>query len=119
MGEVPQEVPPCRCCFAPIATPRCRVLPGRALNWTCAPVAGAIWLDRGELEKILGAGREDAQTDVAARRRFDSQIDQFHSDPVAWRKAHPYDQRRKRYKYDDDDYHHRKKKRFDIFDIFD
>ena len=83
------------------------------------PTCRGVWLDRGELEKILGAGREDAQTDVAARKRFDSEIDQFHRDPEAWRKSHPYDQERKRYKYDDDDYHHRKKKRFDIFDIFD
>ena len=74
-----------------------------------------------ELEKILGAGRETQQGDIQARERFDRELDNFHRDPDAWKRSHPYDSDRKRYRYDEDDYyrHKKKKKGFDIFDIFD
>ena len=84
------------------------------------PGCRGVWLVRGELEKLLGAGREAAQDERQARERFDRELDSFHRDPEAWKRSHPYDQERKRYRYDDDDYHRRKKKKgFDIFDIFD
>lgn len=84
------------------------------------PTCRGVWLDRGELEKILEGGREVRQADVQARERFDREIDTFHRDPESWKRSHPYDSDAKRHRYDDDDYHHRKKKRgFDIFDIFD
>jgi Zn-finger nucleic acid-binding protein len=84
------------------------------------PTCRGVWLDRGELEKILSSGREEAQGEVRARERFDREIDSFHRDPDAWKRSHPYDAGHKRHKYDDDDYYrHKKKKRFDIFDIFD
>ncbi|MDP3852083.1 zf-TFIIB domain-containing protein [Phenylobacterium sp.] len=84
------------------------------------PSCRGVWLDRGELEKILEGGREVRQADVQARERFDREIDTFHRDPDDWKRSHPYDGEAKRHRYDDDDYHHRKKKRgFDIFDIFD
>ena len=63
---------------------------------------------------------EAAQDERQARERFDRELDSFHRDPDAWKRSHPYDQERKRHRYDDDDYHRRKKKKgFDIFDIFD
>lgn len=84
------------------------------------PQCRGVWLDRGELEKILEGGREVRQADVQARERFDREIDTFHRDPDGWKRSHPYDGEAKRHRYEDDDYHHRKKKRgFDIFDIFD
>ena len=93
---------------------------GRRLRHVPVPCRG-VWLDRGELEKILSA--EHARTgrpDPVARERFDREIDAFHRDPEAWKRSHPYNSQAKRYKYDDDDYRYRKKKKgFDIFDIFD
>jgi Zn-finger nucleic acid-binding protein len=87
------------------------------------PSCRGIWLDRGELEKILGPAREEVQAVSQTRERFDRELDSFHRDPDAWKKSHPYDAERQRYRYDDDDDRHRhphkKKKGFDIFDIFD
>jgi Zn-finger nucleic acid-binding protein len=84
------------------------------------PSCRGVWLDRGELEKILGASREAEQGERQARERFDRELDSFHRDPDGWKRSHSYDQEHKRYRYDDDDYHRRKKKKgFDIFDIFD
>jgi len=84
------------------------------------PQCRGVWLDRGELEKILEGGREVRQADTQARERFDRELETFHRDPDEWKKSHPYDNQAKRYRYDDDDdRRHPKKKRFDIFDIFD
>lgn len=84
------------------------------------PDCRGVWLDRGELEKLLSAGREQVQEDGRARERFEREVDAFRGDPDEWKRRHAYDEREKRYRYDDDDYHRRKKKRgFDIFDIFD
>lgn len=81
------------------------------------PECRGVWLDRGELEKLLGAGREEAKADSEARRRFEHEVDSFRRDPDDWRRRHPYDAGSGRHRYDDD--YPRKKKRFDIFDIFD
>lgn len=84
------------------------------------PTCRGVWLDRGELEKILGGSREQEVEERSARERFDRELDSFHRDPDAWKRSHPYDGDRQRYRYDDDDYRHqKKKKKFDIFDIFD
>lgn len=83
------------------------------------PSCRGVWLDRGELEKIIGAGREEGTHQSQDRDRFAREVDSFRRDPDAWKRSHPYDDREKRYRYDDD-YHYRKKKKgFDLFDIFD
>ena len=84
------------------------------------PSCRGVWLDRGELEKILEGAREVRTQDVQSRERFDRDVQDFHRDPDAWRRSHPYDDREKRHRYDDDHHRHHKKKRgFDLFDIFD
>lgn len=85
------------------------------------PSCRGVWLDRGELEKILEGGRDGRQADTQAREKFDREVDSFHRDPDAWKRGHSYDSDQKRYRYDDDDYYRGKKKKkgFDIFDIFD
>jgi uncharacterized protein len=75
----------------------------------CSQCRG-VWLDRGELEKLLSVVRAADEDDQPR--------------PAPSPRAAPgYDARRDydRDKYrDDDDYYRRKKKgRFDIFDIFD
>lgn len=83
------------------------------------PTCRGIWLDRGELEKILGGVREEVSGQQQDRQRFEREVQDFHRDPDAWKRAHPYDSGDRRHRYDDD-YHYRKRKKgFDIFDIFD
>jgi Zn-finger nucleic acid-binding protein len=83
------------------------------------PQCRGVWLDRGELEKVLGEAREGETEHRQARDRFEREVGDFHRDPDAWKGRHPYDAEHKRYRYDDDQYRHKKKKRFDLFDIFD
>jgi uncharacterized protein len=84
------------------------------------PTCRGVWLDRGELEKLLEMQKADADAQAKAEARFHREVNDFHRDPEDWRKRHPYDEREKRYKFDDDDYKYRKRKRgFDLFDIFD
>ena len=83
------------------------------------PQCRGVWLDRGELEKILSEAREGETQHQQARQSFEREVSDFHRDPDAWRRSHPYDEREKRHRYDDDDYRYKKKKRFDLFDIFD
>lgn len=83
------------------------------------PTCRGVWLDRGELEKLLEGGRSQQREFSEDRERFGREVDTFRRDPDQWRRAHPYDDREKRHRYDDD-YHYRKKKKgFDLFDIFD
>jgi uncharacterized protein len=85
------------------------------------PSCRGVWLDRGELEKLLSAGREEAQAQSQVHERFEREVDSFQRDPDAWKRSHPYDSAEKRYRYEGDDYyrHKKRKKGFDIFDIFD
>jgi len=85
------------------------------------PSCRGVWLDRGELEKILEGGRHAMGEERQARERFDREVDAFHRDPDDWKRRHDYDAAQKRYRYDDDDYYRQKKRKkgFDIFDIFD
>jgi uncharacterized protein len=84
------------------------------------PTCRGVWLDRGELEKILEGARATVGADVQSRERFDREVQDFHRNPEEWKQRHPYDSRDKRHHYDDDHYRHHKKKRgFDLFDIFD
>ena len=91
-----------------------------AVELDICPSCRSVWLDRGELEKLLGEVRETASEDRGARERFDRDVDEFRRDPDDWRRRHPYDAEKRRHGYGDDDDHHRRKRRgFDIFDIFD
>ncbi|ACG77635.1 conserved hypothetical protein [Phenylobacterium zucineum HLK1] len=82
------------------------------------PTCRGVWLDRGELEKLLEGTRQEQTAQAEDRQRFDREVSDFHRDPDEWKKRHPYDREHGRYRYDDK-YHYKKKKRFDIFDIFD
>jgi Zn-finger nucleic acid-binding protein len=80
-----------------------------------------IWLDRGELEKIIAGARDE-------RAAFEQDRSQFYQDPDAYRRSHPQPQhsygergeqgeRGERGAYD---LHGRKRRGgFDLFDIFD
>ena len=90
------------------------------------PTCKGVWLDRGELDKLLVQEREDSEKQVQAQRRFHEEVNQFGRDPDKWRSEHKYDEKNKRYRYDgdddDDDRRDGRRKRrggFDLFDIFD
>ena len=76
------------------------------------PQCRGVWLDRGELEKLMSLEREETQAVYGQPRPYT-------------RPDHHHDHH-KRYDDDDDDRRryggrdgHHKKKRFDLFDIFD
>ncbi|MGE0045500.1 MAG: zf-TFIIB domain-containing protein [Hyphomonadaceae bacterium] len=91
------------------------------------PTCRGIWLDRGELEKILEGARSE-------RQEFDRDREQFYRDPDQYRRAHPeppprYDNRQdygERGEYGqrgeggyDPRTGRRRRGGFDFFDIFD
>jgi hypothetical protein len=72
------------------------------------PQCRGVWLDRGELEKLLNVVRAadvDGPPRVSPRAAYGDREDD-------------YREREKR-RYGDDDDYRRKKRRFDLFDIFD
>jgi Zn-finger nucleic acid-binding protein len=89
------------------------------------PTCKGVWLDRGELEKLMTAERSEADAQLQARGRFQEEVKSFERDPDKWKREHRYDDREKRYRYDGDDddddrhRHGRRRRGFDLFDIFD
>jgi len=83
------------------------------------PSCRGVWLDRGELEKLLSGQREAQQAQQQDQERFEREVSDFHRDPEDWKRRHPYDAQHGRYRSDDDYRYKKKKKGFDIFDIFD
>ena len=99
------------------------------------PTCRGVWLDRGELEKIIAGSREE-------RTAFDQDRREFYQDPDAYRRSHPqpppqvqqqaprqpqgygergeYGERGGYGERGHYDQHGRRKRRgFDLFDIFD
>lgn len=92
------------------------------VEFDMCPSCKGVWLDRGELEKLLTVSREESEQQKQAQARFNREVDDFSRDPDDWRKRHPYDAERKSHRYDDDDddrHRGRKRRGRDIFDIFD
>jgi Zn-finger nucleic acid-binding protein len=89
------------------------------VQFDMCPACRGVWLDRGELEKLMAASRDEAAPIAAG------------PPPSAWREPRPdyrpeprFERRPDHRRYDDDDDDHRRhghhrKKRFDLFDIFD
>ena len=92
------------------------------VQFDMCPSCRGVWLDRGELEKLMAAateeGRASAPPPQAAPQPYPPQ-----AAPQPWGQQPPQAYREPpRYKddrYRDDDYKYRKKKRDSIFDIFD
>jgi len=82
------------------------------------PTTGGIWLDKGELEKLMALLKEDAMNDQPSSPRYDRDDDHEESYAHSYRKKHDYD--------DDDDYYKhgksgykKKSKMSRMMDIFD
>lgn len=85
-----------------------------------------VWLDRGELEKLLAAAREADAEDTRERARFEEDRRSFYQDPDAYRRAHPkpdYGGERgeqgERGEYGEGYGGRRKRRGFELFDFFD
>ena len=80
------------------------------------PSCRGVWLDRGELEKLI-AGVKEVRAEA---QQFTKDRDDFYRDPDAYKRSHPKYDDDDRYKYDQRDPRYRKKRGgFDLFDIFD
>ena len=86
------------------------------VEFDMCPKCRGVWLDRGELEKLMALEREDAVGEAPPPR----QQTQYQAPPQPHYAPPPprYEEPR-RYKDDYGQYKHHKKKRFDLFDIFD
>ena len=67
------------------------------------PTCRGVWLDRGELNKLLDAERQQLEQSSQAREKFQNEVQSFSRDPDGWRNSHKYDSEKKRYRYDGDD----------------
>lgn len=81
----------------------------QGVEFDMCPSCRGVWLDRGELEKLV-AGAAPPEGPVPRSPQG-----------AAYQAPHGHQEPQRRYKDDDDDDHYRRgrKKRFDLFDIFD
>lgn len=82
------------------------------------PSCRGVWMDRGELEKVLGAVREDIEDRGQPRKPPERESDAFRRHPEDGVRRYSDDDGRRRQGWDDDRVP-KKKRGFDIFDIFD
>ncbi len=81
------------------------------IEFDICPTCRGVWLDRGELEKMLATARQDLVGDPSSDNQVPQQSGFLTRPPQRPQEQRDWDDR-------DDDYH-RKKKRSSIFDIFD
>jgi Zn-finger nucleic acid-binding protein len=86
------------------------------VEFEMCPTCRGVWLDRGELEKMMEAAMYARPIDPPQPQRPEPHYES-RPDP---RYAPRYDDRdRHRHRWDDDDYRRKKRRGLDIFDIFD
>ncbi|WP_374513973.1 zf-TFIIB domain-containing protein [Brevundimonas sp.] len=92
------------------------------VQFDMCPTCRGVWLDRGELEKLMEAataeGRAAAQPAQPAQPAPQPYPPQ-QAAPQPWGQQGYRDDRYRDDRRRDDDYRYKKKKRMDIFDIFD
>jgi uncharacterized protein len=83
------------------------------VQFDMCPKCRGVWLDRGELEKLMEAATNEGRAAAPPVQPGYAPPPQ----PSPWQAQPPrYDDRRR---YDDDDHYRKRKKRDSIFDIFD
>lgn len=83
------------------------------VQFDMCPTCRGVWLDRGELEKLMEAAGAEGRAS-APQAAPPTQAPQ-----QSWGGQPQGGYRDDRYRRDDDYHHRKKKKRMDIFDIFD
>ena len=104
-----------------------QTLDRHGVQFDMCPTCRGVWLDRGELEKLMESATDEgrAATSVAPTYAPPPQQAPRQAQQQPWGGQPTYSEppRHRDDRYDrrrDDDYHYRKKKkRMDIFDIFD
>ncbi len=81
------------------------------VEFDICPTCRGVWLDRGELEKLLAVAREDDPGDQARNQERPPRSGYDARPPARPEGRRSWD--------DDDDDYRRKKRRSSIFDIFD
>jgi len=98
-----------------------QTLDRNGVQFDMCPTCRGVWLDRGELEKLMASAAEEGRAtapQAAPQPTYQQPAQQqpWGGQPQGYREPPRYKDDRHR----DDDYHYRKKKkRMDIFDIFD
>ena len=91
------------------------------VQFDMCPSCRGVWLDRGELEKLMESAAQDGrasapQTAPSPQAQAQVQAQSYPPQPWGTQPAYRDDRYRNR---DDDDHRYKKKKRDSIFDIFD
>ncbi len=82
------------------------------------PTCRGVWLDRGELEKLMAASQDEPPPLDERPRERETRP---YQDERRYEGERRYedDRRERRYRHDDDDDRYRRRKGFSLFDIFD
>ncbi len=103
-----------------------QTLDRHGVQFDMCPTCRGVWLDRGELEKLMESATDEGRAAATAAyvpppQQSPPQPQQpWGSQPTYREPPRPRDDRYDHDRRRDDDYHYRKKKkRLDIFDIFD
>ncbi|PZU61743.1 MAG: hypothetical protein DI552_02210 [Brevundimonas sp.] len=92
------------------------------VQFDMCPTCRGVWLDRGELEKLMASATEEGRASApAVQPHAPAPAHPQAQAPAQPWGGHPYqdDRRYKDDRYRDDGYRYKKKKRDSIFDIFD
>jgi uncharacterized protein len=95
------------------------------VQFDMCPTCRGVWLDRGELEKLMASATEDGRASAPAAQPAPQPAPapyppvQPHAQPWGQPQGYRDDRRYKDERYRDDEYRYKKKKRDSIFDIFD
>ena len=88
------------------------------VQFDMCPTCRGVWLDRGELEKLMDAANAEGRASAPSQPAH-APPPQPQSQPWSQRPDHYRSEDKDRYRRDDDDFYRKRKKRDSIFDIFD
>ena len=97
-----------------------QTLDRNGVQFDMCPSCRGVWLDRGELEKLMDSATAEGRASAPQAPPPQSYAPASQQPPSQpWgHQGHPQGYREQRH-YRDDDYRYKKKKRDSIFDIFD
>jgi Zn-finger nucleic acid-binding protein len=89
------------------------------VQFDMCPTCRGVWLDRGELEKLMEAATAEGRAAAPPAQPAPQPYPPQQAAPQPWGQQGYRDDRYRDDRRRDDDYRYKKKKRMDIFDIFD
>lgn len=88
------------------------------VQFDMCPTCRGVWLDRGELEKLMDSANAEGRASAPTQPAY-APPPQTQSQPWSQKPDHYRSDDKHRYRRDDDDFYRKRKKRDSIFDIFD